>query len=74
MKSNGDYFGYPPCCIKAFHVMLIKEVKFAQISKERQCVTKKGFIPCQACAEQILRGEKTIEQLILPSRICPRPF
>ncbi len=74
MKSNGHYYGYPQCCIKAFHVMLRNEVKFIDISQERQQVAKKGFIPCQACAEKILRGEKTTEDLILPSRVCPRPF
>ena len=78
MKSEkecwGDYYGYQKCCIREFHRMLSEGTKFKEISKERQTAKKNGFVPCQRCAEQILKGEKTAEDCILPSRKCPKPF
>lgn len=78
MKSKnqcwGDYFGYPKCCIKAFHTMLIQDIKFNQISIERKRATKYGFVPCQRCAQKILEGKIKVEDCILPTRQCPKPF
>jgi hypothetical protein len=70
----GDYYGYPSCCIKAFHRMLLKDLKFNEISVERQSATKHGFVPCKNCAIKIVKGEIMIETLIQPTRQCPKPF
>jgi hypothetical protein len=70
MKSHGNYYGYPPCCIQAFHTF----TKFKEISEERQKATQNGFVPCQVCAERVLKGEIQLHELILPTRECPTPF
>lgn len=70
----GDYFGYPKCCIRAFHRMLVNKKEFKTISQERQATTQNGFVPCQRCAERILKGEIKIHELIQPTRQAPKPF
>lgn len=70
----GDYFGYKQCCIKAFHKVLQTDLKWIDLSEERKQTAKNGFVPCQQCAEQILQGIMKVEDCILPSRQCPRPF
>ena len=73
-KNNGEYFGYPNCCIKSFHVMLQKRLLFKDINEVRRNAAKNGFIPCLNCAKKIVAGKIKIEDLILPTRECPRPF
>jgi hypothetical protein len=73
-QSNGDYYGYPKCCIRAFHIMLLHKILFESISLERQTASKNGFVPCQRCAERIVSGEIKIQELILPTRRSPKPF
>ena len=70
MKSKGEYYGYPECCIRAFHTF----VMFRDISPERQRAAKNGFVPCQDCAEKILNGQRKLHELILPTRKCDKPF
>jgi hypothetical protein len=78
MKSKnqcwGDYFGYPKCCIRSFHDMLKSGYQHKDLSHERKIVTTNGFVPCQNCAERIVRGEITIYELILPTRLSPKTF
>ncbi len=73
-KCNGDYYGYRKCCIQAFHTLLLEDRKWKDISQERKRTTTHGFVPCQKCAEEILEGKRTIEDCILPTRKCPKPF
>lgn len=73
-QSWGDYFGYPKCCIRSFHIILRTDTKWNMLSQERQQTTTNGFVPCQQCAERILRGEIHVHELILPTRQCPKPF
>lgn len=73
-QSWGVYYGYPSCCIRSFHTLLQTDTKWKDISTQQKQVTTNGFVPCQACAERILRGEVSIEDLILPSRQCNVPF
>ena len=73
-QSWGEYFGYKKCCIKAFHEVLETDTKWIQLSQERKVTTTNGFVPCQHCAEQILQGKMTIQDCILPTRQCPKPF
>lgn len=70
MNSMGHYYGYPECCIKAFQSF----IQFKKISSERQQAAKHGFVPCQACAERILKGEIQLHELILSTRQAPKPF
>lgn len=66
-KLYGEYFGYPKCCIESFD----KQNKFTR--NQRYVHKRKGFIPCDSCAEKILNNETTIEGLI-KDRICSLPY
>ena len=70
----GDYFGYKKCCIEAFHEVLQTDLKWKELSQERKQTTKNGFVPCQVCAENILKGKIKLEDCILSTRQCPKPF
>ena len=74
IPSNGHYYGYPICCILDFHKMLRENKKVKDISFERQRTAKNGFVPCQVCAEKIVQGNMKVEDCILPTRQCPKPF
>ncbi len=54
--------------------MLVQNTKFNEISIERQRATKHGFVPCQRCAQNILEGKMKLEDCILATRKCPKPF
>ena len=49
-------------------------VSYKERTLAQQVVAKHGFIPCESHAQEILEGKKTIEELILPTRECPRTF
>lgn len=74
MTSNIDYwgkqFGYPDCCIESFK----QTIPFCKLSLERQDTSLYGYVPCQKCAEAILKGTLDIQKLIQEKRIHPRPF
>jgi hypothetical protein len=70
----GEYYGYPNCCIQAFHKLLLADTKFQEISDEWKTATCNGFVPCQQCAERILKKEILISDLILPTRKATKPF
>jgi hypothetical protein len=66
--ENGHYFGYPECCIKNFCERGFK------LTDEQEAVHKHtGFTPCPECSKKILRGEATLESLLV-NRICKEPF
>lgn len=73
-QSKGDYYGYPKCCIKSFHIMMNEGLVFSELSEVRRKATKNGFVPCLVCAKKIEAGKIKIEDLILPTRKAPRPF
>lgn len=66
--KQGEYFGYPKCCIKSF-IKTEGAVKNPQ-GKEASKLNGKntGFIPCKYHAKKILSGEITLESLIATSR------
>ncbi len=74
IPSNGHYYGYPKCCILDFHKMLRENKTFKDIPVERQRTAKNGFIPCQSCAEKIGCGKIKVDDCILHTRQCPKPF
>ena len=63
----GLYFGFPVCCINEF---CTKDYPDKKRSKAGNC---SGFIPCSAHAEQILKKEIKLEDLI-GKRYCPINF
>lgn len=75
--SNGNYFGYPKCCINSF-VYPIKKygyiILWSDRSELQKKVSKNGFIPCKKHAKMILEGKLKIEDLILPTRKHEKPF
>lgn len=73
-KSYGVYYGYPKCCIRSFHKMLNNKLLASDLSEVRRKAAKNGFIPCLSHAKEIEAGKIKIEELILPTRQCERPF
>jgi len=64
----GQYFGYPNCCIIDFC-----ERGYTMTEEQEAVHSGTGFVPCPNCAGKILRGEATLEGLLL-DRQCPMPF
>jgi hypothetical protein len=61
LRNNGEYFGYPKCCID--HFILGKYKSEEQILLLKKIDTK-GFLPCPSCSLKILYNEITIDFLI----------
>lgn len=71
-NSKGKYYGYPRCCIAHF---CSKEF-FNQTENQNQARSLfKGvlFYPCPSCAEKLVRGEVTLEGLLV-NRKCRKPI
>jgi hypothetical protein len=73
-KSHGYFFGYPQCCIDSFQTNLKKRIKFQDLPLTQRQAAAHGFVPCEVHAEQILKGTLKIQDLILPTRQCTKPF
>lgn len=71
ISKMGKYYGYPECCIKSFVNLFHLNQKSAEQEKVHMST---GFIPCHEHAMEILAGRIVIEDLILKSRLYPRPF
>lgn len=73
-KFIGQYFGYPDCCINDFATRA-EAGGFAKDANPHQLLVTDGhgFIPCPRCADKILRGETTIDRLII-GRMCKTPY
>ena len=65
--KNGRRFGYPKCCVESF----CNGHSYSKIQNKVHGST--GFIPCMAHAQQILKGEITLSDLI-SNREHPIPF
>ena len=77
LRKNGKYYGYPDCCIQSFIDPISKNGRLpnaTERTKAQQHTAKYGFIPCEVHAQQIQDKKITIEQLILPTRLHPKPF
>lgn len=62
LRSKGEYFGYPICCINNFVLGLELSNGQKEILKYYNC---RGFIPCSSCCIKILNKEITLESLII---------
>ena len=77
IQKNGEYFGYPQCCIDAYASAVHSGghlPSYTSRPKEQIDASEHGFIPCLTHAKQILANEITLAELILPSRQHSRPF
>jgi hypothetical protein len=72
--SHGHFYGYPPCCIDFFQQALAKKLKFKDFPLTQQQAAAHGFVPCEHHAEQILLGKIKIQDIILSTRRCQKPF
>ncbi len=70
-RINGEFLGYPECCIKAFGDMAIP--LFQRPQGVRAAVVN-GFVPCEHHANELNAGRITPEELINPNRQCSIPF
>jgi hypothetical protein len=69
LKLAGKFYGYPSCCIKSFISTSIPNRTASQLLVHNGS----GFIPCPECAEKIIMGQTTLEQLIT-NRFCSTEF
>lgn len=69
--QKGEYFGYPPCCIKSF-VEQYNNIKHV-IPVSYISNNNTGFLPCFTCATRILSGEIGLKDLIT-NRECETDF
>jgi hypothetical protein len=68
-QSNGEYFGYPQCCIDFFIkrgvAILNRDFNNTKLSPEHESLSiKTGFVPCTSCAEKVINKEVKITDLI----------
>lgn len=71
LVQNGNYYGYPPCCIESFVQNFLQH---CQTDKQVKAGKYTGFIPCVKHAEEILEGKIKLEDLILSTRKHSKPF
>ena len=69
IKKQGEFFGYPKCCVKAF----LRRVSGKKTKDKQLQVARAGFIPCAKHADKILKGETILENVI-ENRVCSIPF
>lgn len=69
IKKQGEFFGYPTCCVKAF----LRRVSGKKTRDEQLQAARAGFIPCFKHANKILKGEISLDNII-ENRICSVPF
>jgi len=61
LRNNGEYFGYPKCCIDHF---ILGNYKLKEQILLLEKIDSKGFLPCPSCSLKILNNEISIESLI----------
>lgn len=78
-RENGEFFGYPECCINWFIERgtklytisdMNKLIEAAEVPKNQQNYIH-GFIPCPKCAEKVVPGR---EGELIKNRKCPTPY
>lgn len=67
----GKFLGYPECCIEEFGDVAIPFLFRMEITKK---ASVNGFLPCPSCAQKLLDGKVSYEELINPNRRCSVPF
>ena len=71
LSKQGEFFGYPKCCVKSF-------IKYLTGKGKRSCIQNitshpEGFVPCEKHARKIHRGEINVKDIIL-NRVCTVEF
>jgi len=70
IKKQGEFFGYPKCCVRAF----VCRVSGKKTQDKQLKAAHAGFIPCPKHADNILKKEVDIGDLIQKKRLCPIAF
>ena len=70
LRNNGEYFGYPKCCIDYF---ILGKYKSEELILLLEKIDSKGFLPCPSHCLKILNNEIIIESLI-QNRKHNKPF
>lgn len=77
-ERMGKHFGYPKCCIDSFvkrATRLVSGLRAELTSNQQRVHNHTGFIPCDECSKDIVRGEKSLEGLIdTGTRTCKYQF
>jgi hypothetical protein len=72
--AAGLYFGYPDCCIADFCARVSGGPEtWAPNDSQGLAGNGTGFVPCQACADLVNSGQKTLADLI-SHRMANHPF
>ena len=74
--ENGNYYGYPPCCVKDWVFRVIITSHQIKVSPEQYRASEcSGFLPCPVHAKQVLEKKVQLKDLIcVTTRKCPREF
>jgi hypothetical protein len=64
----GKFYGYPECCIQNFII-----VQPEQRTENQKLAMKHGFVPCHNCADDIVKKNIKIDNLIV-KRKASTPF
>lgn len=69
--KQGEFFGYPKCCVNSFVKYMSGKGKRTQLQYKTS--HPEGFIPCNKHAKRINMGEINIGDII-QSRVCTIEF
>lgn len=71
--KQGEFFGYPKCCVNSFIKYLSGKGKRTQL--QYTTAHPEGFVPCHKHAKQIHKGEIGIKDIIQKhKRVCSIEF
>jgi len=71
LNKQGEFFGYPKCCVKSFVKYVTGKGKRTRI--QSSTAHPEGFVPCEPHAKRIHRGEINVKEII-QNRVCTVGF
>ena len=72
-RKVGIYFGYPKCCIEFYMKSIFDKNMQNEVQQSMEVSNETGFIPCTKHAQQIMKKEITLSD-ILCNRECETTF
>lgn len=70
-KKQGEYYGYPPCCVRSFLAFMNGKGKRHPIQNKNS--HPEGFVPCLKHAKLLDKKQTTMRDLI-QHRVCSLTF
>ena len=70
-QYQGEYYGYPPCCIAEFIKYVILTMAGAAVKRDIRQFNGTGYVPCMKCNQ---KSKKELLAYIETHRKCHKPF